>query len=97
MMDDIGIEVKNILESFRGEPTLERLRLRPPQISRKQDAQIVVFDLGQYFNFFGHDAMEPITRVMKHAVWRAGRESPRSCYQIARLKEPLGVSCCDGR
>jgi hypothetical protein len=83
MMDDVGIEVKNILWSFRGEPTLERLCLRAQQVSREQNAQIVVFDLGQYFNFFGHDAMEPFTRVMKHAMWRAHRKKEVSAILLS--------------
>lgn len=75
MMDGIGVEVKNILESYRGEPTyLERLHQRASQVSREQDACIVVFDLGQYVNFFEHDAMEPFSKVMKHAMWRARRK-----------------------
>ena len=83
MMDDVGIEVKNILWSFRGEPTLERLRLRAQQVTREQNAQIVVFDLGQYFNFFGHDAMEPFTRVMKHAMWRARRKKEATAILLS--------------
>jgi hypothetical protein len=83
MIDDIGIEVKNILGSFTGEPTLERLRFGAQQISQEQDAQIVVFDLGQYFNFFGHDAMEPFTRVMKHAMWRARRKKEVSAILLS--------------
>jgi len=83
MMDDVGIEVKNILWSFRGEPTLERLRLRAQQVSREQNAQIVVFDLAQYFNFFGHDAMEPFTRVMKHAMWRARRKKEATAILLS--------------
>jgi hypothetical protein len=82
-MDDVGIEVKNILWSFRGEPTLERVHLRAQQISREQNAQIVVFDLGQYFNFFGHDATEPFTRVMKHAMWRARRKKEVSAILLS--------------
>lgn len=83
MIDDIGIEVKNILWSFRGEPTLERLRVRAQQVSREQNAQIVVFDLGQYFNFFGHDTMKPFTRVMKHAMWRARRKKEVSAILLS--------------
>jgi hypothetical protein len=85
MMDDVGIEVKNILRSFRGEPTLERLRLGAQQISREQNAQIVVFDLGQYFSFFGHYAMEPFTRVMKHVMWRARRKKEASTILLASM------------
>jgi hypothetical protein len=83
MVDDVGIEVKNILWSFRGEPTLERLRLRAQQVTREQNAQIVVFDLGQYFNFFGHDAMKPFTRVMKHAMWRARRKKEATAILLS--------------
>jgi len=72
--DGIGIEVKNILESFRWEPRyLNNLHDRTQQISREQNAQIVVFDVAQYFNFLGHDAMDPFSKVMKHAMWRARR------------------------
>lgn len=67
----IGVEVKNILESFDETPRyIAGLRQRAEESARKQNAQISIFDVGQYFNFSGHRCMQPLSRVIKQAVWR---------------------------
>jgi len=72
IVSGIGIEVKNALQSYRGDLRyLQRLRQKAQQIAQKQDAQIVIFDAGQYFHLFGHDSMKPFSEVMKYAMWRA--------------------------
>lgn len=77
-VDGIGIEVKNILQSLRGDPRyIQNLRERAQQIAHEQHAQIVIFDLGQYLNFFGHDSLEPFSRVIKRAMCLARTHKKR--------------------
>jgi len=72
LVGGIGVEVKNVLWSFVGtHEYLFQLRQRVERIAKEQNAQIVIFDAAQYFNFFLHNHMRPFSTVMKKAMWRA--------------------------
>jgi len=72
LVDGIGVEVKNVLQSFAGTSDYGfQLRQRAQQIAKEQNAQIVIFDAAQYFNFHWHKHMQPLSAVMKKAMWQA--------------------------